>query len=137
MEDCIFCKIVAGKIPAQNIYEDNDTLAFLSIQPIRPGHTLIIPKVHDPDIFSLPEDKYLAIMKTAYKLTPVLKEVYKPRRVGSLVAGWDVPHAHLHLVPMYESGDITSKRLIDGTAVEVDQEELEAEQRKITTALSK
>lgn len=131
MDDCIFCQIVKGKLPAQKIYEDDKTLAFLSIQPIRPGHTLIIPKLHDPNIFSLPKEDYLAIMNTAYKLTPILDMVYKPKRVGTLVAGWEVPHAHLHLVPMYEHNDITSKRLLDGTAVVVEQEELERQRQLI------
>jgi histidine triad (HIT) family protein len=135
MDGCIFCQIVKGKLPSQKVYEDKDTVAFLSIQPIRPGHTLIIPKLHDPDIFSLPEASYLAIMNTAYKLAPVLKEVYKPERVGILVAGWEVPHAHLHLVPMYEHNDLTSKRLLDGSADKVDQSELERQQKLILAAL--
>ncbi|HEY1646062.1 MAG TPA: HIT domain-containing protein [Candidatus Saccharimonadales bacterium] len=135
MNDCIFCQIVEGKAPSQQIYSDDKTLAFLSIQPVRPGHTLIIPKTHEPDIFSLTEEDYLAIMKTAYKLTPVLKDVYKPERVGLLVAGWEVPHAHLHLVPMLEHDDLTSKRLLDGTAKFVDQKELEKEQAQIVAKL--
>jgi histidine triad (HIT) family protein len=74
-------------------------------------------------------------MNTAYKLAPVLKKVYKPERVGILVAGWEVPHVHLHLVPLHEHNDLTSKRLLDGTAGKVDLAELQSEQQRILAVL--
>ena len=135
MEECIFCKIIDNKLPAQKVYEDSKTLAFLSIQPIREGHILIIPKTHNPDMFDLSEDDYQAVMYTAYKLVPVIEQVYKPIRTGSFIAGWDVPHAHLHLVPMQEANDVTSKRLLNGSAKIVDQNELRAQRDKIIAKL--
>ncbi len=131
MDDCIFCQIVKGNVPAQKVYEDDKTYAFLTIEPFRPGHTLVIPKLHTPDIFNLPKEDYDAVMDTAYKIAPALQRAYKPIRVGALVAGFDVPHAHLHLVPLHEHNDLTSKRLLDGKVTKASSSELEVESAKI------
>ena len=137
MQDCIFCKVIDGSIPSQTIYSDDRTIAFLSIQPIRPGHILVIPKIHQDDVFSLNEQDYQAVMSTIRKLAPVLKRVYQPKRMGLMVAGWDVPHAHVHLVPMYDAKDLVSGRILDGSAVVVDNDALQLEKDKILAKLSK
>jgi histidine triad (HIT) family protein len=113
MNDCIFCKIVAGEIPAEKLYEDERTLAFLDIHPLRSGHTLVIPKVHEPDIHHLDDDIFVAVMLTAKKMARIIEKELKPKRVGLLVAGWDVPHAHVHVVPMEDFHDLTSKILLE------------------------
>jgi histidine triad (HIT) family protein len=124
MDDCIFCKITAGKIPAYKIYEDDATLAFLDISPIREGHTLVIPKIHNPDLHHLDDATFDAVMHTSKKVATILEQKLQPKRVGMLVAGWDVPHAHVHVVPMQEYHDLTSKMLLDETRKHPTEEEL-------------
>jgi histidine triad (HIT) family protein len=99
MEDSVFTKIVKGEIPAHKIYEDEATLAFLSIEPIQPGHTLVIPKNQVDQLWDLDTTAYQAVMDTAQKVARHLREVMQTKRVGVLVLGVDVPHAHVHLIP--------------------------------------
>ena len=129
--DCIFCKIVKGKIPCNKIYEDKDTLAFLDIHPINPGHTIVIPKKHVKDFYNLDDKTYLNVMKTVKKLSKTIETKIKPKKVGLIVAGWDVPHAHIHIVPMHDYHDITSKSLIEGKKSNPSIEELNKIAHKI------
>ncbi len=104
MEDCIFCKIVAGQLPAEKIYEDEETLAFLDIKPINPGHALVISKAHYRNILDLPESVWLAMMKTAYRLAPIIKEAAGAGGINISVnnersAHQLVFHAHAHIIP--------------------------------------
>ena len=99
MQDSIFTKIIKGEIPSHKIYEDDKTLAFLSIYPSVTGHTLVVPKVQVESLWELEEDEYQAVMATAKKVALRLKEVLSIERVGEKVIGLDVPHAHVHLVP--------------------------------------
>ncbi len=106
MNDCLFCKIVAGDIPSTKIYENDHVLAFLDIHPVNHGHTLVIPKEHFEDIYQIPNE-------TLEKVTPVLKKmaVAVKRAVHAeginLVqnnekpAGQEVPHFHVHIIPRY------------------------------------
>ncbi|KKQ66829.1 MAG: Histidine triad (HIT) protein [Candidatus Daviesbacteria bacterium GW2011_GWA2_38_24] len=108
MDSCIFCKIVKGEILSYEVYEDENALAFLTIAPINPGHTLVIPKKHQKYLFDL-EDKELAVlMIAAKKVSHTLRDVFKPRtnKIGVMVAGLEVPHAHIHLIPMNSEGDL-------------------------------
>lgn len=99
MEDSIFTKIVRGDIPSHKVYEDEHTLAFLSIYPSVQGHTLVIPKKQVANLWDLDDDTYQAVMMTTKKVALRLKEVLGKERVGEKVIGLDVPHAHVHLVP--------------------------------------
>ena len=99
MEDSIFTKIIKGEIPSHKIYEDDKTLAFLSIYPSVVGHTLVVPKVQVEMLWDLEDSDYHAVMATAKKVALRLKEVLGVERVGEKVIGLDVPHAHVHLVP--------------------------------------
>jgi len=82
MKDCIFCKIIAGSAPSHKIWEDENFLAFLSIEQINPGHTLLISKKHVDYIFDLEEPLYSKIFQTAKKLSQPLKEAMKAKRIG-------------------------------------------------------
>ena len=124
MNDCIFCKIVAGEIPAHKVYEDEKILAFLDIHPLRPGHTLVIPKVHEPDIHHLDDDTFVAVMLGWKKIANNIEKKLRPKRIGMLVAGWDVPHAHVHIVPMEDFHDLTSKILLENRRGNPTQDEL-------------
>lgn len=99
MPDCIFCKIVRGEVPAQKIYEDESSLAFLDIHPKAPGHTLLIPKAHFEWFVDLPDEVSDPLFRTAKKLSQKLREEYKADYIRLSIVGKDVPHTHIHLIP--------------------------------------
>jgi histidine triad (HIT) family protein len=124
MKGCIFCKISRREIPSHVVYEGDAVFAFLDIHPINPGHILVIPKKHESDFYRLDEGNYRAVMDAVKKLSELVDMKIHPKKVGLMVAGWDVPHAHIHIVPMQEYHDITSKSLIDGKQANPTEEEL-------------
>lgn len=124
MDDCIFCKIVKGEIPSYKVYEDESVFAFLDLHPINPGHVLVIPKKHEPVFYDLDNETYHALMQTVKKLAETVHIKIQPKKVGLIVAGWDVPHTHVHVVPMQDYHDITSKSLLDGNRANPTAEEL-------------
>ncbi len=99
--DCIFCKIVAGEIPAAKLYEDDKLLAFLDINPVNKGHTLIIPKSHHQMMVDTPDELVSDIFTKAKKLMAGIKDSLNADFVAVSVVGVDVPHFHVHLVPRY------------------------------------
>jgi histidine triad (HIT) family protein len=103
MEDSIFTKIIRGEIPCHKVYEDQDTLAFLDIHPIQPGHTLVIPKKQVQFVWDLSLQDYHAVMATTQKVALRLREVLKTTYVGEQIVGVDVPHAHVQLIPFNTS----------------------------------
>jgi len=112
MADCIFCKIVARELPAHVVYEDDQVLGFLDIKPVRPGHTLIVPKQHYAYFEEMPAELMARISNVAQLLARHMHAIYKPLRVGIVVSGTDVPHMHAHVCPMHEKHDVTSGRYI-------------------------
>ncbi|MDR1969990.1 MAG: HIT domain-containing protein [Candidatus Nomurabacteria bacterium] len=96
MEDSVFTKIISGELPSHKIYEDEKVLAFLTIQPETPGHTLVIPKIQVDKIYDVPDDYYCAMWTVAKKIAKTLDEVSGRRTVLRCV-GFDVPHAHIHV----------------------------------------
>ncbi|MBP6084938.1 HIT domain-containing protein [Candidatus Gracilibacteria bacterium] len=123
-ESCIFCRIVQGEIPAHKVYEDEYVLAFLDLHPIRTGHLLVIPKFHEPDFYKLSENLYTQVMAVVQKLAYKVNDLFLPKKVGLIVSGFDVAHTHVHLVPMVDSHDITSKQLLEGVRTNPSMEEL-------------
>ena len=116
MENCIFCRIVAGVKPAHRIWESEDFLAFLSIHPCNPGHTCLIPKIHIEYVFDLEDRLYSRIFLAAKQLSKPIKAATNANRIGIAVEGFSVPHVHLHLVPLYKMAslihiDISNKPL--------------------------
>lgn len=99
MQDSIFSKIVRGELPSHKVYEDEHTLAFLSIYPSVEGHTLVIPKKQIESVWELDDKTYQALMAATKKVALRLKQVLGVKLVGERVIGLDVPHAHVHLVP--------------------------------------
>jgi len=107
----IFTKIINGEIPCYKIYEDELVFAFLDINPINPGHTLIIPKIEVDKIYDLDEKYYQAIFKAAQKISKAIQSATNCPRVCTWTEGFEVPHAHYHVCPFYhESGEFWSKR---------------------------
>ena len=98
----VFAKIVAGEIPCYKVYEDDKTLAFLDIHPETKGHTLVIPKIEVDKIYDLSDEDYTALMDTVKKLSSHMEKVLGARIIWKVV-GTDVPHAHVHLMPLDET----------------------------------
>jgi histidine triad (HIT) family protein len=110
MQDCIFCKIVQGDIPAAKVYEDEHVLAFLDISQVTKGHTLVIPKVHKQNVYELTPEIAQHLFKVVPKIANAIKETYDPIGMNLLnnngeEAGQSVFHFHLHLIPRYGKGD--------------------------------
>jgi histidine triad (HIT) family protein len=108
-EDCIFCKIVAGEIPAQIVDEDEHTLAFMDIAPATRGHALVIPKRHAADLWEIDEDEFAAVARSAHRLAQKVKQRLEPDGVNLINScrpeAWQtVLHLHVHVIPRY-SGD--------------------------------
>lgn len=99
MEDSIFTKIINGEIPCHKVYEDEKTLAFLTIEPVREGHTLVISKAQVDQFIDVPDDDYEAVWRTVKKVASRIRDVTGKERVGLVVKGIDVPHFHVHLIP--------------------------------------
>ena len=102
----LFTRIIKGEIPCHKILEDENYLAFLDIRPINPGHTLVIPKKEIDYIFDI-DDKLLAgLMVFTKKVAGMIRKAVPCKKVGVMVAGIEVPHAHIHLVPIFDIGDL-------------------------------
>ena len=102
----IFTKIINGEIPCHKIAEDENYLAFLDIMPLAEGHTLVIPKREIDYIFDIEDELLSGLMLFAKKIAPALSQACPSRRIGVSVIGLEVPHAHVHLVPMNRMLDI-------------------------------
>jgi len=102
----IFTRIVQGEIPAYTVAEDENFLAFLDISPVVEGHTLVIPKKEVDYLFDLDDETYTGLQLFAKKVASGLKKAIPCRRIGVLVLGLEVPHAHIHLIPMQSEADL-------------------------------
>lgn len=107
-KDCIFCKIVKGTIPAEIAYEDKFTLAFMDINPVNPGHMLLIPKKHEPSLIESSDDTVKKVFLRVKKLMPILKKVTKADFVAISVVGNEVPHLHVHLIPRWQKDGLAN-----------------------------
>lgn len=107
--NCIFCKIVQGEIPSFKVWEDENFLAFLTIQPVKEGHTLVIPKKHIDYFYDLENDDLGQLMIATKPVAKKLKNAFKPKteRIGVMIAGMGVPHVHIHLIPLDEESDLS------------------------------
>jgi histidine triad (HIT) family protein len=128
---CIFCEIVKGAIPSYKVWEDDSTLAFLDINPINSGHVLVIPKKHEPDYYHIDDETYQKVMLISKKISEQVEVKLQPKRVGLAIIGWDVPHMHVHVVPMNDYHDLTSKHLMDGEKNTPSAEELALIQQQL------
>ncbi len=102
----IFTKIVKGEIPCYKIAEDENFLAFLDVNPNAKGHTLCIPKQEINKIFDIEDDLYIGLMKFAKKIAIAIEKTIPCKRIGMAVIGLEVPHAHVHLIPLNEMDEM-------------------------------
>lgn len=120
MDDCIFCKIAGGKIPCSKIWEDEGYLAFLDINPINTGHTLVIPKKHQDHVFDMDDPDYEGLFRASKKVANLLKKSLGTKRVGVIVEGFLVRHAHVHLIPMNGPEEFSASRARRASPEELD-----------------
>jgi len=116
----IFTKIIEGEIPSYKVAENDDYFAFLDIDPNSKGHTLVVPKKEENKIFDLNEDSYLKLMQFTYKVAKAIEKAVPCERVGMSVIGLEVPHVHVHLIPLHSMKDATF-----GTKEKLSKEEFE------------
>ena len=96
----IFTKIITGEIPSYKVAEDENFIAFLDINPNAKGHTLVVPKIEENKIFDLSKEEYNDLMNFSYRVAKALEEAVPCKRVGMSVIGLEVPHVHVHLIPI-------------------------------------
>ncbi len=109
----IFSRIINGEIPCYKIAEDDRFFAFLDINPVNWGHTLVVPKREEDYIFDLSDEELAAMTVFAKRVAKAIKAAMPCRKVGVTVLGLEVPHAHIHLVPLKNEGDMDFKHKID------------------------
>lgn len=127
----IFSKIVAGEIPCHKIDESEDYLAFLDVMPMVEGHVLVIPKKETDYLFDIPDQELAGLMIFAKKVSKAIRKAIPCKRIGVAVIGLEVPHAHIHLVPLQHVQDINFSR----PKMTPTKEELEKTAQKIRANL--
>ena len=114
----IFTKIINGEIPCHKIAEDENFFAFLDVNPNAKGHTLCVPKKEIDKLFELDDDLYFGVMQFSKKIAVALKKTIPCNRIGMAVIGLEVPHAHVHLIPLNEMGEMTFRHKVSLTKEE-------------------
>jgi histidine triad (HIT) family protein len=129
----IFSKIIEGSIPSYKIAESDKFVAFLDISPLVKGHTLVVPKTEVDNLFDLPEDYLSAMLVFARPIAKAIEEVFECNRCGISVVGLEVPHAHMHLIPINTADDLNFGR----KKLSLSKEEFQRVQEQITAVLRK
>jgi len=126
----LFSKIIGGEIPCYKVHENEDFIAFLDIEPVAIGHTLVVPKVEVDYLFDLDEKYLTSINLFAKSVAQKLQKIVPCKRIGIAVIGLEVPHAHMHLVPLNQVGDIN----FSGGRLKLSHEDLTALAEKLRNA---
>ncbi len=127
----IFTRIIEGELPGTFVWKDEECVAFMSINPLRTGHTLVVPRLEIDHWLECPQDLRDHLFGVAQTIGRALEEVYSPRKVGLMIAGLEVPHLHLHVVPIDTVHDLD----FSNAAASVDPDELETAAASIRDAL--
>ncbi len=127
----IFTKIISGEIPSYRIREDERFLAFLDVFPLRDGHVLVVPKIEVDRFFDLPADHLSSLLLFAHPIAKAIERSFNCNRCGISVIGLEVPHAHLHLVPINNANDLNFTQ----PKMKFTEDEMKATQAKILAAL--
>lgn len=127
----VFTKIVKGEIPSYKIYEDNQFYAFLDINPLTKGHTLVIPKMEVDYLFDLEDELLSEMIVVAKKIAKAIEKSITCNRVGLMVIGLEVPHAHIHLIPILQEGDMN----LSNERIDLSNKQFEDIAKKISSFL--
>ncbi len=131
MTECIFCKIARGEVPSAKVWENEKFFAFLDRNPIRKGHTLIIPKNHHEYLFDMDDSEYSDLMLASKSLAGAIQKAMGANKIGLLVEGFLVHHAHIHLVPLNKASDMNTSN-----ATKANTEELNEVSKMISAQIS-
>ena len=128
--DCIFCSIIEGEIPSRTVYEDDTVLAFLDVNPLAPGHTLVIPRSHHERLQDLPDEEASRLYEVAHELTEAVERGVEADATTLAVnngeaAGQEVPHVHCHLVPRFDGDGGGPIHAAFGDPPELSEDELD------------
>ncbi len=115
----IFTRIMNGDIPCHKVWEDDRFFAFLDIHPIQPGMTLVVPKTEVENPFDMSDDEYCDLMRAAKRLVPAIQKATGALRVGLVIEGLEVPHAHVKLIPLNKPADLAQSNARDATPDEL------------------
>lgn len=110
-ELCIFCKIIKGEIPADIIYQDDICVGFLDVHPVNMGHVLLVPRNHTDHLWNIEISTYHHLFDIAKTIQHMVALAYNPPRVGLVVEGFGVAHAHIHIIPVYAGNDLKKPTL--------------------------
>lgn len=128
----VFTKIINGEIPGTFVYRDDVCVAFLSINPIAPGHLLVVPREEIDEWTDLSSDVASHVMKVSHQLGQVLKKSHPCVRVGLIIAGYEINHCHIHVIPTQTIADLDFKN----AAASISREELQEQAQRIRDAMS-
>lgn len=135
MTRCIFCEIIDRKYESSVVYEDARSIGFMALEPVNPGHVLLMPKVHYEDIFVAPQEEIGRLLPIAGSIALGLKKVFQPPKVAILSASLVVQHAHWHITPIYSPTDITCRAELEGTLHAASRSQLNAIAKDIREAM--
>jgi histidine triad (HIT) family protein len=132
-----FERLMRGELPCACLIETERVFSFMALHAINPGHALVVPRAPEPDFWALDDTTMLECLQVARRIAAALERVYTPKRIGMAVAGFEIPdHAHLHVVPLHDFYDITSRSIIEGSIREIPLEERERQAVEIRRALA-
>jgi len=129
----IFSKIIAGDIPCYKVAENEHCIAFLDINPLTEGHSLIVPKKEIDYLFDLDNDTYLQLMQFSKQVAIAIKNAVPCKRITSVVLGFEVPHAHIHLIPAHNEKEVN----FSNPKIKFSKEEFESTAKKIAESFNK
>lgn len=134
---CTFCAIIEEVESAFIVYQNSHAVVFLDKHPINVGHVLVIPKSHVESFYELEEKDFVELMLVVRHVGAVINATFQPRKVGMLAAGFDVAHAHIHVLPMYDYHDITSRIILEGKRPNPSEKELRTTADQIRQGLAR
>lgn len=121
MCNCKFCDIISGKKEDYKLWEDENFSLILDIKPANPGHSMLIPKKHIDDVFKMADEEYSELFRVIKKLSEPIKRAFGAKRIGVAIVGFNVDHAHVHLVPLHKKGEMfEGSQFYDASKEELD-----------------
>jgi histidine triad (HIT) family protein len=136
MTSCVFCAIAAGSAAAHIVHEDEQVLAFMDIHPQNTGHLLVIPRIHIPHFIDLDPALYAHLMDVSRQMAAAANAAFGPRRVGLVIAGFEIPHTHIHVLPLKGRGDLMTGKMVLSRVIHPRFEELEPVADQLRAALN-